>query len=66
MRQQTVTELSNRFAQVVQKGTYGAFRRMQQNNRVEESSIFMNKHASKICYVPGKPITKEDAATGDI
>ena len=26
----------------------------------------MNKHASMICFVPGKPITKEDAATGDI
>ena len=65
MRQQAVSELSTRFASVVQKGIYGIFRRLQQYNRVDESNIYMNKHANLICYVPGSPITESDPSSGE-
>ena len=37
---------------------------MQQNNRVSDTGIYMNKHASLICFVPGKLITQKDESTG--
>ena len=61
MRQQTVNELSGKFAQAFQQVAYGVFRSLQQNNRLGESSIFMNKHVTQLCYVPGSDETQPGA-----
>lgn len=53
MRQAMVSELSTKFGVASQQVSYGVFRRLQQNNRIGETSIFMNKHVTQVCLVPG-------------
>lgn len=66
MRKQVVPELSQRFAQAIQKASYSFFRRLQQNNKVSDTGIYMNKHVSLICFVPGQQILQEDPSTGEM
>ena len=56
LRKQLVSEMSTKFGHNIRSAIYGIFRRLQQNNKVGDGSVLMNKHASQICYVPGRPI----------
>ena len=59
MRNQVNADLADRLAQGVQKGSHALFRRVQQNNKFKGREIFMNKHLINLCYVQGKPISKD-------
>lgn len=53
MQTQMGVQLENAVAQAVQNAANTFFKRVQNNNRVGETDIFLNKHVTQFCFQPG-------------
>ena len=59
MRNQVNIDLGERLANALKGGSHNLFRRVQQNNKQKGREIYMNKHLINLCYVQGKPLSRD-------